>query len=275
MRTARRILAGLLLSLTAFAGLAAHALPAHADSGSDEAEFLSRVNSLRASKGVAPLGVDGQLVDIARSWSAHMAADGAISHNPNLANQVSNWQKIGENVGVGADADSIENAFEQSPHHYANLVDPAFTLIGIGVVEANGSVWVTQDFKRPQTAAAPAPAPRPAAPRPAAQPAPRPVSVPRPAPTPRPVAASAPTPVTTPTTAPASSPPSTTALAPTPTVLGSVHPRMPAEAAAWGHTAVPVALVLFALAAIAVARRHRTSPVRLRVGARPVTGSVA
>ena len=124
---------------------------------SEEAQFVVRVNALRASKGLAPLAVDPQLRDIARAWSAQMAAAGGISHNPALADQVSNWQKIGENVGVGGDVTTIENAFEASPHHYANLVDPAFTYIGIGVVDANGSIWVTQDFKRPaQTAAVPA-----------------------------------------------------------------------------------------------------------------------
>ena len=55
-----------------------------------------------------------------------MVANGGISHNPNLANDVSaNWTKLGENVGVGNDVDSLMNAFINSPAHYHNLVDPA------------------------------------------------------------------------------------------------------------------------------------------------------
>jgi hypothetical protein len=45
----------------------------------------------------------------------------------------------------------LEQAFEQSPHHYENLVNPAFAIVGIGVVEVQGGVvWVTEDFVQPQ-----------------------------------------------------------------------------------------------------------------------------
>src|SRR4051812_36380888 len=65
---------------------------AGADTVTDEAAFLSKLNALRASKGLAALQVNAQLVSVARGWSGHMAAAGAISHNPNLASQApSSW----------------------------------------------------------------------------------------------------------------------------------------------------------------------------------------
>src|SRR4051812_33573252 len=149
------------------------AAPAKADPNVDEAQFLADLNLVRARNGVAPVASDGQLINVARGWSAQMAGGAGLSHNPNLASQVSNWRTLGENVGTGGDVASVEAALEASPHHFENMVDPAFNYVGIGVVEAGGAVWVTEDFKQaksgslPSTQApAPAPAPRPAPPKP-------------------------------------------------------------------------------------------------------------
>jgi hypothetical protein len=153
---------------------------ARADTGSDEARFLSLTNSLRSSKGLAPLAIDGTLVSVARSWSGKMAAAGTISHNPSLASQLpSGWQKGGENVGKGGNVDALQQAFVNSPPHYQNLVDPAFNYVGIGVVYGSGNmIYVTVDFM--QRGSAPA-ASRPPAPR---APTPRPAPAPLPAPAP-------------------------------------------------------------------------------------------
>ena len=168
---------------------------ARADTGSDEARFLSLTNSLRSSKGLAPLAVDGTLVSVARSWSAKMAAAGTISHNPSLSSQLpSGWRKAGENVGKGGSVDALQQAFQNSPAHYQNLVDPAFNYVGIGVVYgAGGMIYVTVDFMQRGTASAPRPAP---APRPSTRRAPLPRAAPAPlaAPAPAPVAAPAPPP---------------------------------------------------------------------------------
>jgi hypothetical protein len=163
------------------------AMGAHAASGSTasmESDFVARINSLRASKGLAPLVVDSELTGIGRRWAGKMAAAGAISHNSNFPNEVTaDWVKLGENVGKGPDVGSIHNAFVASSHHYANMVDPAFTRIGVGVVVApDGTIYTSHQFERLSTdgakatttapkTAAPAPAPRvarTAAPRPAA-----------------------------------------------------------------------------------------------------------
>jgi len=153
----------------AFAGAA----PAKADSNIDEGQFFADLNLVRARNGVPPLATDGQLINVARGWSAQMACCAGLSHNPNLASQVSNWWTLGENVGTGGDVASIEAALEASPHHFENMVDPAFSYVGIGVVEAGGAIWVTEDFKQPTSGSlpstqAPVPAPRPAPPKPSA-----------------------------------------------------------------------------------------------------------
>jgi len=193
MAGGRRVLAkalGLLLGIALLTPVLSTALAttAHADPGSEEAQFLSLTNQLRVQHGLNALASSGTLVSIARHWSANMAAAGGISHNMNLPNEVSlPWTKLGENVGVGSTVDSIQQAFVNSPHHYENLVDPVYNYVGIGVVDSGSRIWVTVDFMQlnnAPVASAPAPAPRVVRPRT--------TSAPRPAPVPQPVPVAAP-----------------------------------------------------------------------------------
>jgi hypothetical protein len=142
-----------------------------------------------------------------------MAALGRPAHNPNLTRECRNWQRLAENVGVGPDLPTIQRAFERSPVHYGNVVDPQFQTVGIGIVVADGAIWVTLDFKRPELAA---PTPVVAAPKP-----PPVVATPKPPPTvpatgaqvpPRPAARPAPA---------LSAPPRTPAAAPAPAAAGA------------------------------------------------------
>jgi uncharacterized protein YkwD len=128
-----------------------------------EGQFISRINSLRASKGLGQLQVSGELTGVARRWTDRMVAAGQISHNPNLASEVSgNWTKLGENVGVGYDVDSLMQAFINSPAHYRNLVDPDWTHLGVGVtVAADGRIYTTHNFMALAGQSAPPPPPPP------------------------------------------------------------------------------------------------------------------
>ena len=140
---------------------------ARSDDAPDAGQFLTLLNQLRASTGVAPLNVDPRLVQVAQAWSDHMAADGTLAHNPNLATQApSGWTVLGENVGVGGDVSALHNAFVNSPEHYRNMVDGRFNSVGIAVTPGPGVLWVTVDFEanpRAQIASAPPP-PTPPAP---------------------------------------------------------------------------------------------------------------
>ena len=153
---------------------------ARADAGMESA-FANAVNAERAAHGLAPLAVAGDLVDVARRHSARMGSADDLHHNPNMTSEVSNWQKAGENVGRGPSVDPIHAAFMASPGHRANILDPSWTEMGVGVVVVDGTVWVTQLFRLPMSAPAPAPAPEPApAPAAAAEPAPAPEPEPEP-----------------------------------------------------------------------------------------------
>lgn len=140
----------------------AAAQDAPADPVVAEREFVERIDALRVSKGLAPLEVHPELVAVARAWARRMADADEISHNPDLARQVrADWQKLGENVGVGMTVPRLHDAFVKSPAHYRNLVDPDFTHVGVGVaVGRDGALFTAHQFMKLRPAAAAAAAVR-------------------------------------------------------------------------------------------------------------------
>jgi hypothetical protein len=175
----RKLVFGLIL---AFAVSSLFPAAAQADTVSDEAAFVAKINELRGSLGVAPLQVNANLTAKARTWSAGMAAAGRIWHSTLSDGITEDWKKLGENVGMGGSVDGLHRAFVNSPHHYENLVDPAFGYVGIGIVMSGNTIFVTEEFMqlmppkapvvtvpttpttvpRPTTTTAKPPAPKPA-----------------------------------------------------------------------------------------------------------------
>lgn len=125
------------------------------------------------------------------------------------------WAKLGENVGTGPDVGSIMNAFVASPGHYANIVDPEFTHIGVGVVWDGNRMYTTHRFMKLQsstpattTTAAPTTSAAPATTQ-----APTTTVATSPAPAPSPT-----------TTAPTTNAPTTTTAAPEAAPNGPIRP---------------------------------------------------
>jgi hypothetical protein len=171
---------------------------ASADEGA-EGCFLSKTNAEREAAGLGTLASNSQLVGISRNHSEEMAAAGTIYHRSDLsAGAPSNWQSLGENVGMGGSCASLHTALMNSPGHRRNILDPGFNYVGMGVVIAgDGTMFVTQSFMQAAAArtaatsnptpapAASSPAPAPAAPLPAQSSTPRPTvrqTTPAPAP---------------------------------------------------------------------------------------------
>jgi len=146
MRTLIRRLA-VLLALAVVAAMLA-LVPAAPPATAQAGDYVARINGLRASVGLAPLAVDGNLTALAQSWAAHLAAQGSLAHAPDLSAGVTNpnWTKLGENVGMGSSTDAIFKAFVNSAGHYANLVDPAFSYVGVGVVSSGTTQFTAHRF---------------------------------------------------------------------------------------------------------------------------------
>jgi hypothetical protein len=170
-----RRVASFAVAVTVSVGALAAAAPA-AHASAEESQFVSMTNSARSSRGMRSYSVAGDLTTVARRHAQRMAAKHSIYHNPNLGNEVSGWQAVGENVGMGGDAASIHQAFMNSAPHRANILDGDFTQVGIGTArDEKGTLYVTEVFRKPYGAApaAPAPAPKPRTvtqPRPAYRP---------------------------------------------------------------------------------------------------------
>jgi hypothetical protein len=221
----RKVVFGLILAF----GVSMFPAGAQADTVSDEASFIAKINDLRVSKGLPTLVVNDNLVAKARGWAAGMAAAGRIWHSTLSDGITADWQKLGENVGMGGSVDALNAAFVASPHHYENLVDPDFTTVGIGIAMNGGTIYVAEEFMElmpakaapvvTPTAGITAPrvttttVPKPAAPKP---PAPKPVA-------PKPVVVAVQAPV-----APVA-PPVAVTPAPTPPPAPEVTPAAPAD----------------------------------------------
>ena len=162
MDKARRLAAGVLLAVVVMT--LAGVRPAGADAAGDEAEFLARLNEVRATQGLRPLARHAVLAEVARAWARAMAAAGSISHNGSLSSQgPAEWQRLGENVGMGMEVRGVHDAFVASPSHYRNMVDAGFDSVGIGVVRnPNGALFVTVNFMQARAVAPAPPAPAPA-----------------------------------------------------------------------------------------------------------------
>lgn len=146
----------MILASTMATPLAASAQAGDRDPAAMETVFVSRVNQLRAGAGLQPLANDTEIRSVAQNWTVSMADAGRISHNPNLGTQVTaSWQKLGENVGTGGDAESVEDAFEASPGHRRNILDTEFTSMAVTVVIRGERIYVTQQFRRADAPKAP------------------------------------------------------------------------------------------------------------------------
>lgn len=119
-----------------------------------EDEVVILVNEARAKTGVGPLAIDGRLREAARAHSADMARRGFVAHNnpdgksPAERMRAAGYEQAGaENVARGQPRPTeVMRAWMNSPGHRANIVNPEFKSIGVGIHMADGGPWWTQNF---------------------------------------------------------------------------------------------------------------------------------
>jgi hypothetical protein len=159
-----------LLAVTVLAGLLVPAAAGATDG--QEADFLSEINAERRSRGLGTVVASSDLIEVARAWSARMAAEGRIWHDPNITERVDGWTVLGDNVGRGSSVSAIHQAFMESPTHEDVILDPRFNEVGVGVVMEGAMMYVTEVFALRSSSPAPVVAPRrrAAPPRPVAPP---------------------------------------------------------------------------------------------------------
>jgi uncharacterized protein YkwD len=138
----------------------------------EEQEFIDRINVERTEQGLGALTPDRQLIQVARAHSRDMCVRDYFSHIAPIARlrspldryvcdlyseglPIPNHLTIGENIYYcsstqgGDDVADADRAFMNSPEHRANILNPNFDRIGVGIWrDAKGQLWVTETFLR-------------------------------------------------------------------------------------------------------------------------------
>lgn len=125
--------------------------PPSAPDAAAAAHLLDLVNTDRRAAGLGELAARGDVDGIAGGWSTHLAEVGDLSHDDAYFTMRSQLgaRMLGENVARNSDLDDAHRRLMASPGHRANILQPAFSIVGIGVVRAGGEWWVTEDFLQP------------------------------------------------------------------------------------------------------------------------------
>lgn len=110
-------------------------------------QALDVTNQARRAAGLGNLQIDAELSRVAELHSYWMHRKNELFHSNRLDWKVTNWIRLGENVGFGSSIESLQTAFMNSPGHRRNILDPAFTYMGVSVRPAGDRLWMTALFE--------------------------------------------------------------------------------------------------------------------------------
>jgi uncharacterized protein YkwD len=122
--------------------------PADADNVTARRKTLQLLNQTRRSHGLSVLRLNANVSHFAWKHSKKMAELSRCIHTANLYDVVRTYSPStwGENVGAAGTLVRIRTLWMGSAGHRANILNPRFRRIGIGVVKARGLLWVTTIF---------------------------------------------------------------------------------------------------------------------------------
>jgi uncharacterized protein YkwD len=114
-------------------------------------ELLVRTNDSRGSFERSDVRIDRQMSQLVRRHSSWMARTGSFRHTSDPGSAYLKgvaWHCWGENIAVsGGSMRDVEKAFMHSPDHRANILNPCFKHVAIGIVrDDDGVAWVTVFF---------------------------------------------------------------------------------------------------------------------------------
>jgi len=121
-----------------------------------EAQMLELVNQERTSRGLKPLKADAELTPVARQHSTDMFERGYFSHytpegvDPfqRMKSADVGFRTAGENLALAPTLQIAHTGLMNSPGHRANILNPAFGRIGIGIMDGGRrGIMVSQEFR--------------------------------------------------------------------------------------------------------------------------------
>jgi uncharacterized protein YkwD len=120
-----------------------------------EQKLLVLANQSRKQAGSPPLQLDAGLSQAARIHAQAMLEARRLSHQfdgePSLPTRLADRTDLqldqeGENVALDYDAQHGHEHLMLSPPHRANLLNPAYNVVGLGVVRSGDQLYIVQDF---------------------------------------------------------------------------------------------------------------------------------
>ncbi|MET0393258.1 MAG: CvpA family protein [Chitinophagaceae bacterium] len=121
-----------------------------------EAQMLELVNRERVKEGLKPVVADPELALVARAHSQDMFARGYFAHeNPDGRNPFDRmkaanvkFRTAGENLALAQTLEIAHNNLMNSPGHRANILNPAFGRLGIGIMDGGFyGLMISQEFR--------------------------------------------------------------------------------------------------------------------------------
>lgn len=120
-----------------------------------EQQLLDLANESRTQAGVSSLAMDSGLSRAARIHAQAMLEARQLSHQfdgePSLAQRLAAATRLqldqeGENVAFDLSAEQGHQHLMLSPPHRANLLNPAYNVIGLGAVRDEDRLYIVEDF---------------------------------------------------------------------------------------------------------------------------------
>ena len=121
-----------------------------------EAEMLKLVNEERQKHGLKPLQADTEMLQVARAHSQDMFARGYFAHdNPEGKDPFDRMRaanirfaSAGENLALAQTVEIAHVNLMNSPGHRANILNPSFGRVGIGILDGGFyGLMISQEFR--------------------------------------------------------------------------------------------------------------------------------
>ena len=132
-------------------------IPFDNDEFQSEQRLLQLANDSRRQAGLSPLSLDSGMSKAAREHAQTMLEARQLSHQfrgePALPQRLASWSNLlldrqGENVALDYSAERGHEHLMLSAPHRANLLNPAYNVVGLGVVRSGDRLYIVQDFGR-------------------------------------------------------------------------------------------------------------------------------
>jgi uncharacterized protein YkwD len=115
-----------------------------------------RVNEERVAAGLPTLTWSSALTDVAAAYATEMATEGFFGHDSPTTGDVADrlgsagigFRIVGENLAWGPTVDRVHDGLMNSPSHRANILNPQYRNVGVGVVSGPLGLMVVQVFQR-------------------------------------------------------------------------------------------------------------------------------